>query len=99
MDNDKLNYTLKTKTDSLNSLTEKLNSLTDENRKLQSKFDSVSVENKNLQEALQDRAQQVDQLRTDLESVKTVIWNKQKISIFQTTIVINLILVCQITQN
>lgn len=70
MDNEKLNYTLRTKADTLKNLTETLNTLTNENTRLQSKFDGITAENKSLHESLQQRVLQVEQLKSDLETVK-----------------------------
>jgi hypothetical protein len=72
MDNEKLNYALKLKSENVNNLTTQLTSLNDENNKLQSKFDNLAHENKNLLDSLQHRIDQINQLKYDLENVKIV---------------------------
>lgn len=72
MDNEKLNSTLRAKTDNLKNLADTINHLTDENKRLQTKFDSLSAENMSLCETLQQRVEQVEQLKNDLKAVKTV---------------------------
>jgi len=70
MDNEKLNFTLRNKTDNLKNFADTITNLTTENNQLQSKFYDLSNENKNLVDSLQQRINQVDQLKNDLESVK-----------------------------
>lgn len=70
MDNEKLNFTLRNKTDNLKNFADTITNLTTENNQLQSKFYDLSNENKNLVDSLQQRINQVDQLKNDLESIK-----------------------------
>lgn len=70
MDNEKLNFTLRSKADSLKNLAETISSLTNDNNNLQEKFNDLSVDNKNLLESLQERIGQVASLKNELESVK-----------------------------
>jgi hypothetical protein len=72
MENEKLNHALKSKTESMKGMTDTINSLTIENNMIHSKFESASHENKQLYESLTQRAEQVEQLKSDLESVKIV---------------------------
>ena len=72
MDNEKLNYALKLKSENVNNLTTQLTSLNDENNKLQNKFDNLTSENKNLLDSLQHRIDQINQLKNDLENVRSV---------------------------
>jgi chromosome segregation ATPase len=72
MDNEKLNYAMKLKSENVNNLTTQLTSLNDENNKLQNKFDNLTNENKNLLDSLQHRIDQISQLKDDLENVKIV---------------------------
>lgn len=72
-DNEKLNFTLRSKADSLKNLAETISSLTSDNNNLQEKFNDLSIDNKNLLETLQDRINQVASLKTELESAKIVI--------------------------
>ena len=72
MDNEKLNFTLKSKTESLKNLNETLLTLTNENTRIQNRFESLSEENKNLHDVLQQRVEQVEQLKHELDGVKKV---------------------------
>jgi chromosome segregation ATPase len=72
MDNEKLSSALKLKTDDMKSLNDTITSLADENSKLQGKFQDLTNENKTLLDSLQQRIDQVAQLKCDLESVKMV---------------------------
>ena len=72
MENDKLNFTLRSKADNMKSLADTISSLTDENQRLQTKFHDLTAENKNLVDSLQHRVQQIVQLKIDLETVKCV---------------------------
>lgn len=68
-----MNFTLRSKADSLKNLAETISSLTSDNNDLQEKFNDLSVDNKNLLGSLQDRISQVASLKNELESVKIVI--------------------------
>lgn len=70
LDNDKLNFAVKLKSENLRDVTTQLVSLNDENTKLQNKFDDLANENKNLQDSLKNRIDQINQLKGDLEDVK-----------------------------
>lgn len=70
MDNEKLNFTLRSKADSLKNLAETISSLTQDNNSLQSRFNDLSNDNKNLLESLQERISQVASLKSELESVR-----------------------------
>ena len=72
MDNEKLNFTLRNKTDNLKNFADTITNLTNENNQLQNKFHDLSTENKNLVDSLQMRINQIDQLKNDLESIKLV---------------------------
>lgn len=72
MDNEKLNFALRSKADNLKNLAETITNLTNENNKLQLKFDDLTNENKNLIQSLEHRISQVEQLKNDLETVKLV---------------------------
>ncbi len=71
-DNEKLNFTLRNKADSLKNLAETISSLTKENNSLQDRFNDLSNDNKNLLGSLQERIDQVAALKTELESVRIV---------------------------
>ena len=80
MDNEKLNHALRTKTDNLKNLADTITSLTNDQANLQNKFDDLTSENKNLMESLQVRIDQVAQLKSDLETVKMVIFKNVETS-------------------
>lgn len=70
MDNEKLNFTLRNKADSLKNLAETITSLTSDNDSLQMRFNDLSNDNKNLLVSLQERIDQVASLKKELESIK-----------------------------
>lgn len=74
MDNERLNHTLKNKADNLKTVADQLTNLANENNKLQDKFESLSTENKNLFESLQQRLDQIEELKGELQSVKLVFY-------------------------
>ena len=72
LDNEKLNYTLKMKVENLKNMSENISFLSNENKQLQSKFDELTSENKSLSQSLQERCAEIEQLKTELTSLKMV---------------------------
>lgn len=70
MDNEKLNFTLRNKADSLKNLAENITSLTSDNNNLLTKFNDLTSNNRDLMEKLEERIDQVASLEKQMESVK-----------------------------
>lgn len=71
-ENEKINNTLRNKVETFVNMTETISNLTAENARLHTKFESLTAENQDLVQSLQTRIDQVAQLKTELESLKTV---------------------------
>jgi len=72
LDNEKLNYTLKMKVENLKNMSENISFLSNENKQLQGKLDQLTNKNKSLSDSLQERCAEIEQLKTELTSLKMV---------------------------
>ena len=72
MDNEKLNFTLKSKAEYLKALTDTISDLNSEKTNMQARFESIMAENKSLHGSLQEQVNHVAKLKTDMEAVKLV---------------------------